>query len=67
MKFTFREFIDETFPIWISAATIWIVIRFLAGTDDITAILFATIAACVAGLQLIPGMIKRMREVKTDD
>lgn len=62
MAFSFREFIDESFPIFTSAIVVWLVMRFWAGASGTVASAFAIIAALVASSLLFPSMIKRMKE-----
>lgn len=64
MKFTFREFIDETFPIFGSAIIIWVVMKFWAGAGDTIALIFTAFAAVVSATMLLPDMIKRAREAQ---
>jgi hypothetical protein len=61
MKFTFLEFIDETFPIFGSAITVWMIMRFWAGASDIVALAFTAFAAFYSSSMLLPDMIKRAR------
>lgn len=57
-----REFLAETYPIYGAGIIMWFIMMFWARSGPTIALVISTVAAVIAALQLLPEMVKRLKE-----